>query len=131
MTASTYTKLAAWIGVGFFVFFGGWAFVAPESFYDNIAEWPPYNEHFLHDAGAFQVGLGAVLLLAVLGWSTLATALGGVAVGAVLHAVAHIIDSGDGGRDSDPVGLSLLAVVLVVAAVLARTGDRVRQETSV
>ncbi len=62
---------------------GVWALIDPSSFFDNVADWPPYNRHFIHDIGAFQVGLGAVLLFALI-WRSDAVlaALGGAAIGA-------------------------------------------------
>jgi hypothetical protein len=106
--------------VGLFLFvLGVWAFVAPHSFFEQLAMWQPYNKHFLHDVGAFQMGLGATLLLAIFVKDSLLLALTGVSVAAVLHAIAHAIDKAPGqGRPSDPYALGLLALVLVVAAVL-------------
>jgi hypothetical protein len=46
---------------------GLWAFLAPPSFSDFI-DFAPYNQHLVHDAGAFKVGIGAAVLLA-LWWS--------------------------------------------------------------
>ena len=46
---------------------GLWAFLDPRSFSDFI-DFAPYNLHLIHDAGAFQVGIGAAVLLA-LWWS--------------------------------------------------------------
>ncbi len=101
-------------GFGVFtVVLGLWALVAPVSFFDNIGHFEPYNRHFLHDVGAFQIGLGAAALFALVwrGDSMLAV-LGGVAAGATAHEIAHIADSGIGGRDSDPYTLGLIAVLL-------------------
>jgi hypothetical protein len=39
---------------------GLWAVVAPRSFAGWIS-FPPYNEHLIHDPGAFQIGIGAAL----------------------------------------------------------------------
>lgn len=51
---------------GLFTFlFGVWALVDAASFYDNIAKFGQYNRHFLHDVGAFQMGLRACLLFAL------------------------------------------------------------------
>lgn len=97
---------------------GLWAFVDPRSFYDQLAVWPPYNAHFLHDAGAFQFGLGATLLGAVFARDALLLALSGVGAGALLHAVAHFIDRDLGGRASDPYLLGLLALVILAGALL-------------
>src|SRR5688572_4680738 len=65
----------------FFLGFGLWAFFDPRSFYEQIATYPPYNKHFLHDAGAFQIGIGATLLLALQWKDGLAVALGGATAG--------------------------------------------------
>jgi hypothetical protein len=97
---------------------GLWAFFDPQSFFDEIALFTPYNEHFLHDVGAFQIGIGATLLLALV-WKSdaLLAALAGVGIGSVLHVVAHLTDTDLGGRDSDPVFLGVLAAAIVGAAV--------------
>ncbi len=97
---------------------GLWCFIAPQSFYDQIATWPPYNTHLLHDIGAFQMGLGATLLAGVALKDGLLVGLTGGAVGSVMHAIAHIIDRGKGGRSTDPGALGLLALLIVAAAVL-------------
>jgi hypothetical protein len=47
-----------------FLVFGAWAFADPESFFDEVATFEPYNQHLIQDVGAFQIGLGAVLLIA-------------------------------------------------------------------
>jgi len=36
------------------------------AFYSSIATYPPYSPHLVHDVGAFQIGLGACLALALL-----------------------------------------------------------------
>ena len=97
---------------------GVWALVAPVSFFDNIGHFEPYNRHFLHDVGAFQIGLGAAALFALVwrGDAVLAV-LGGLAAGATAHEIAHIADAGIGGRDSDPYTLGLIAAVLVAVFV--------------
>lgn len=112
------------LGGLFFVVFGAWAFLDPRSFFEQMATWPPYNEHFLHDVGAFQIGLGAVLLLAALSPDALFVALGGVGIGSAMHALAHVIDRGDGGQDSDPIVLGILALVLLGAAWYRRQALR-------
>ncbi|MEO6197669.1 MAG: hypothetical protein ABIP58_06105 [Dehalococcoidia bacterium] len=93
---------------------GVWALLDTTSFYENIAEFPPYNEHLLHDIGAFQMGLGAALLFALV-WrgDAILAVLGGAAVGATAHEFAHIVDEDMGGRTSDPWSLGLIAVILV------------------
>lgn len=120
MITNRIVRLIGWVAVAFFVVFGLWAFFDPQSFFDKVAVFPPYNEHFLHDVGAFQIGIGVTLALGMLGWSGLATAFGGAAVGSILHVIAHFIDSDLGGKDTDPIGLGLLAAALTWAAVVTR-----------
>jgi hypothetical protein len=120
MTArpSARSDIAAVIAVAAFgalnVGFGFWALLDPQSFFDNIAEFEPYNEHFLHDLGAFQLGIGATLCFALL-WrgDALLAALGGGAAGATAHEVAHIFDEDLGGKSSDPFTLGIIALLLV------------------
>jgi hypothetical protein len=106
-------------GGALFVGAGGWAFLDPASFYAHVATFPPYNRHFLHDLGAFQVGLGTALFIALLGMNARAVALWAVAVASVLHAVSHVVDRDLGGRDTDPIALSEIAAAFVCAALLA------------
>ena len=42
----------ALLGAAFFIGPGLWAFFDPESFFDELATFDPYNEHFIHDIGA-------------------------------------------------------------------------------
>jgi hypothetical protein len=93
---------------------GLWAFFDARSFYDVVATYPPYNAHFLHDIGAFNLGLGAVLLLTLLWTDALLVALAGNAVGASFHAASHIADAEINGP-RDPILTTLLAVALLVA----------------
>jgi hypothetical protein len=95
---------------------GLWALAAPRSFFEVVATYPPFNEHLLHDIGAFNLGLGAVLLLTLAWADGLLVALGGVGVGATAHALAHWLDRELGGSPADPWYLSALALVLLAAA---------------
>jgi hypothetical protein len=115
---------------GLFTFlFGFWALVDTSSFYDEIASFEPYNRHFLHDVGAFQMGLGACLLFALVwrGDAVLAV-LGGAVVGAVAHEIAHVADDGLGGRSSDLWTLGIIAIVLT-ATFLWRLWVRYQSES--
>jgi hypothetical protein len=114
-------RVVAIAGGIFFVGGGLWAMAAPESFFDVLGPFPPYNQHFVQDVGAFQIGLGAVLLIA--GFAShadvLAAALLGVGIGSVAHAVSHVLGIDLGGRPAlDIPVLSALAVVLLVAGVV-------------
>ena len=101
------------VGLGF------WAFFDPASFFDRVALFPPYNQHFLHDVGAFQVGLGVALWLALVWGDALLVVLVAVATAATIHEISHIIDRDLGGHPvTDLPGLGLLALLLIVLAVL-------------
>jgi hypothetical protein len=106
---------------------GLWAVFAPMSFFAHIATYPPYNEHLVHDLGAFQLGLGATLLAALISSDALVVALVGNALGAVVHSAVHIADAELGERASDPWTVGLLAVVIVVALFLTRTPRTARK----
>ncbi len=120
MTARSFPAVAAAIGGFTFVGSGVWALVAPSGFYDAVALFEPYNAHFVRDIGAFQVGLGATLLLAAfLTSDALAAALVGVGSGAVLHVVSHLASVDDGGTpEFDVPALSILGALLIVAGIV-------------
>jgi hypothetical protein len=97
--------------------FGIWAFFAPASFAEFVAF--PYNRHLLHDVGAFQIGIGATMLLALLWADSVMVVLAGYVVGTGFHLVSHIIDRHIGGHAYDPLVLGLL-VVIGLAGMYAR-----------
>ena len=67
--------------------------LVPRWFFDNVAPIAPYNRHFLGDAGAFSLGIGAALLVAAWDPIRLRTlALVGIG-GTVVHALNHIYGS--------------------------------------
>ncbi|MFN2383891.1 MAG: hypothetical protein ABR559_06460 [Gemmatimonadota bacterium] len=112
--------VAVVVGVGL-VALGVWAMVDPRSFFDALARFEPYNQHFLQDIGAFQVGLGAVLLLAGMAARAdgLAVALVGVGVGAALHAISHVVGRDLGGTpQTDIPTFAALAALLLAAGGL-------------
>jgi hypothetical protein len=119
MTTGRVAVACAWIGALFFLVGGAWALLAPHSFFQSVARYPPYNRHLFHDAGAFQLGIAAGLLAAVARRRAVAVGLWAGAVGASMHAVSHWIDADLGGRSTDPVLLTVLAVVLVAGLVAA------------
>jgi PPOX class probable F420-dependent enzyme len=92
---------------------GIWCLAAPRSFAEAVKF--PYAEHFIHDLGAFQVGIGVTLLLAVIWSDALALALAGFLVANSVHAVNHALDLDLGGRASDPWLLGLASLLIAVA----------------
>lgn len=114
------------IGVALSVL-GIWAFVAPRSFFDTLAVFEPFNAHFVRDIGAFQFGLGAVLLLALLWRDALLVTLTGVGLGMAAHTIGHVIDREHGGDPAvDIPTFALLTLVLLGAGSLRWRATRGR-----
>ena len=97
---------------------GLWAMLGPHSFYDQAATFPPFNRHFIHDIGAFQIGLGSCLLAALALDDALLVVLMGNALGALAHFAGHVADRSIGGQSSDPFTFGVLALVIVVLTVV-------------
>lgn len=101
-----------------FVALGAWAMFDPASFFATIASFEPYNKHFVQDIGAFQIGLGAVLLLG--GGSSrpdaLVVALAGVGVGSTFHFLSHLVGGEHGGVPERDLPLFGLTAAVLLAA---------------
>jgi PPOX class probable F420-dependent enzyme len=91
---------------------GVWALGWPRSFAKVTGY--PFSGHFIHDAGAFQIGIGVGLLLALIWRDAIATVLACFLVANSIHAVNHVVDLRSGGHDG---GGWLIGAVSVLAAV--------------
>lgn len=92
---------------------GVWAMVSPRSFAAAVDFGE--HEHFLHDVGAFQIGLGVLLLLGLIWGDALATVLTRLLVVNSLHTVAHVLDLDLGGSAAPAWSLGALSVALGAA----------------
>lgn len=112
----------ALVGGVMFLGFGLWAMAGPESFFDAMAVFDPYNQHFVQDIGAFQIGLGAVLLLARFAGSADALAVGlvGVGIGSLAHAVSHLLGTDLGGTPAVDIPTFLIIGLLLLAGGIIR-----------
>ena len=122
MATTSLRRLApalAYVAAAFWLVSGVWAFLAPRSFYDRLATFPPYNVHFVHDIGAFSIGLGLTIVLVLVladRWHPARSVLVAVGVGSSLHVLSHVLDYDLKPSVSDVLGLSLFTVVTFVAA---------------
>jgi hypothetical protein len=107
----SFARAVAALGGLSFLAFGMWAMVAPRRFFEAAAAFEPYNQHFVQDIGAFQIGLGAVLVLSVFlaRADALTTGLLGVGVGSAAHVVSHLVGRDLGGTPE--VDIPVFAVV--------------------
>jgi hypothetical protein len=109
---------AAAVGV-FLVVSGLWAMVGPRSFFDAVAAFEPYNQHLIQDIGAFQLGLGAVLLLVLVVRDALVAALVGVGIASAAHVVSHAVGHDLGGTpELDIPFFSIITVLLLTAGMV-------------
>jgi hypothetical protein len=99
---------------------GLWALIAPHSFYENAATYPPYNRHLIHDIGALAIGLGGCLVAGLLVRDALLAVLAGNTIGAAAHFVSHVLDRSLGGNASDPVTFGILALILAALTIARR-----------
>ncbi len=86
--------------------------IAPRTFYDEIAAYPPYNDHFIRDISTFYLALGALLIVAAARRAWQVPLLVLAVVQYALHVLNHIWDV----SDTDPGWMG--PVNLVVLALL-------------
>ena len=103
---------------------GLWALVSPESFFSNVAPYPPYSRHLVHDLGAFQLGMGACLACGLLSRDALLAVLAGNAVGWIAHFISHFMDQSIGGHDTDAAFVGLAALLLTMLTLIRWLGIR-------
>jgi hypothetical protein len=112
---------------------GLWAQFAPRSFFDDFPglgrAWVrvdgPYNEHLVRDVGGLNLGLAAVLIVAIITLSRptiIAAAIASLLYG-IPHFVYHVANH-DGLANSDVAislgGLALFAVIPIALIVVSR-----------
>ncbi|GAA2854157.1 hypothetical protein [Nonomuraea rubra] len=111
-----FVKITVVVAAATMLVTGVWMRIDPASF----AEWAnwPNHEHFLHDAGVFQIGIGMMMVCALWWRDVLAVVLAGYVFTNTFHAVNHVLDRHLGGSDDDWWQLGLFSVLAAVALVL-------------
>ena len=125
MTAARMVRVSWVLAVAFFVVTGLWPLVSPDTFFDALVAFPPYNAHLMRDIGVFTLGAAGALLAAVRFRDTLLVALIGASTAAIAHVVSHVVDSDKGGNPTDIPLLAVFAAILV-----AGTAVRMREMKS-
>src|SRR3712207_6319977 len=97
---------------------GVWTFASPESFYDVIATYPPENDHFLKDIGAWNLALGGAAVYAARTPSWQRGMLAVLAVLYAMHAISHAIDV----DQADPQSMAIFTLITQVLAALLFAG---------
>ncbi len=99
---------------------GVWAFLAPRSFFDTLAEFEPFNAHFIRDIGTIQIGVGVAGMVGAMRTRPVVVGLAGLVAFQAMHVVSHIVDRDAGGRPGfDIPALSLLAAITAWALYVA------------
>lgn len=103
--------------------FGFWAYFAPDSF-SSFISYEPYNRHLIHDAGAFQLGIGVSTGLSVFCTDSRLVALTGFTVASGLHALSHYTDRHIGGHGYDVPALGVFPVIALMVIFIHIRGRR-------
>jgi hypothetical protein len=118
MTVSGMVRVSWVLAAAFFVVTGLWPLVSPETFFDTLVAFPPYNAHLMRDIGVFTLGVAGALLAAVRFKDALLVALIGASTAAIAHVVSHVVDSDKGGKPTDIPLLAVFAAVLVAGTAI-------------
>jgi hypothetical protein len=101
--------------------------LAPMWFFVTIGTFPPFNRHYTGDMGAFQLALGAGLLVAARTRARQRLLIASAAAGNLLHMLNHAYDAlisratlGYWLADTGPMLVLTLALLLVSAGWLGR-----------
>jgi hypothetical protein len=122
-----FVTIAAIVVGGFMLIFGVWSLLFPRSF-DALIDFPPYNEHLLHDVGAFQIGIGVSVLLSLMWSDSIGVALVAFIVAGTIHSINHALDRHLGGHSSDQWGLAGLILVALAGLIVHLWGGQQQEE---
>jgi hypothetical protein len=110
---------------GYHVALGALALLAPGTFFEEIGRYGVENTHYVGDVGAFYLGFGILLAVAVArpSWRAPLLWLGAIWYG--LHAVNHLFDTDEARTEARGWADTLLiALGAVAAGWLARVSER-------
>lgn len=88
-------RAVLWVVAAFHLALGLLALLAPGTFFDLVGPYPPENQHYLGDVGAFYLaaGVGVGVAAERPSWRVPVLAIGAVWYG--VHAINHLVDVGE------------------------------------
>ena len=89
---------------------------APRTFFDDVATYGAFNDHYIRDVASFYLALGAVMLVAVARTSWQVPLLAFATLQYALHVLNHLWDVGD--ADPGWLGPANLVSLALIGAVL-------------
>jgi hypothetical protein len=122
-----FVTIAAIVVGSFMLIFGAWSLLFPRSF-DAFIDFPPYNEHLLHDVGAFQIGIGISVLLSLMWSDSIGVALVAFVVAGTIHSINHALDRHLDGHPLDQWELAGLVLVALAALIVHLWGGSRQEE---
>jgi len=99
--------------------------LAPRTFFDEIAHYGVYNDHYIRDVATFYLALGGCLLVAVARPTWQVPLLTFALVQYALHVLNHLWDVADGDPSwIGPANVVSLALIALVIGWLVRASPR-------
>ena len=93
------------------------ALLAPGTFYDVLAAYPPQNDHFLMDLGSWMIALGAIALYGARRAEWRAPLLGLLGLQYALHTIPHVLHVDDA-EEAWQGWFALISLALAAALLL-------------
>ena len=121
-------RLVVGLLAAFHLLLGLYELLAPASFFARIGTYGAENTHYVGDVGAFTLGYGIALVLAVgrPGWRAPVLAVGAIWYG--VHAVNHLFDIGEAESSArGAIDTILIALGAALLAWLASVSERARE----
>ena len=104
--------------------------IIPSWFFENIGNYPPFNQHYIVDFGAYQFPLGIALVLASRQPFQQRLLVGSTIIANILHAFAHVYDDLANGNalSASTVSLLVLGSIYLFLAYFNRVDTDTHQD---
>lgn len=115
----SYIQSALVAGGFFYVITAAALLFAPVWFFENVGSYPPYNRHFMGDAGSFLLALGLVLLWAARDPVRYRGMIAIIGISSLVHAINHVADDFMLNPSSGSISANIILFVFAFAILLA------------